>query len=383
MTLGALVDAGLEVEDLRRELAKLGLDGYTLQSKKIKKKGIAGTKIDFLVDEVDHPHRNLGVIEEIIDNSSLSHRVKDLSKKVFGLLAAAEAKVHGVGIAEVHFHEVGALDSILDIVGSLAGLDLLGVERVFSSPVPLGRGTVMTAHGLLPVPAPATAELLKGIPSRSLDVEGEVTTPTGAAILSALSSSFGVMPDLKVEGVGYGGGSKDFPNLPNLLRVFIGEFSEVEGPGLDEYERDTVKLIEANIDDLSPEVYDYLIDSLFEHGALDVYLTPISMKKSRPATKLSVLTTPELLGELAQIIFRETTTIGLRLKEMERIKLPRQMEEIETGFGRVRVKVSTTKNVSTVKPEYEDCKKIAQARGIPLRHVYYEVVKSYHAQREH
>ena len=383
MTLGALVDAGLDTSDLERELAKLGLDGYTLQSKKVKKKGISASKIDFLLDEIDHPHRNLSDIEKIIDDSSLDGRVRDRSKKIFGLLAEAEAKVHGVGIDEVHFHEVGALDSILDIVGSVVGLEFLGVERVYSSPVRLGSGTVMTAHGLLPVPAPATAELLRGVPSRPLDAEGEVTTPTGAAILKTLSSGFGEMPSIKVEDIGYGAGNKDFPNLPNLLRVFIGEISESDEDNLNGYSRDTIKTIEANIDDLSPEIYDHLMDVLLGQGALDVYLTPIAMKKNRPATKLSVLAPPERIGELAEIIFRETTTIGLRINQNERLKLHREIEEVETPFGRVRVKVSTLGDSSTLKPEYEDCKKIAKEKGIPLREVYSEVVKRFQVQREH
>lgn len=383
MTLGALVDAGLEASSLERELAKLGLGGYTLQSKKIKKKGISGTKIDFLIDEGKGPHRSLRDIERIIDSSSLGGRVKELSKKVFGLLAQAEAKIHGLGINEVHFHEVGALDSILDIVGSVIGLELLGVERVYSSPVRLGSGTVKAAHGILPVPAPATAELLKGVPSRPIDVEGEVTTPTGAAILATLSSGFGAMPRLTIERIGYGAGTKEFPNLPNLLRVFIGESSEYDGRGLEGYDTDTVKLIETNIDDLSPEIYDYLMDRLLECGALDVYLTPIGMKKNRPGTKLSLLAPPERLGELAGIIFRETTTIGLRISDMERLKLRREMAEVETPYGRVRVKISRVGDGATIKPEYEDCKRIAKDKGIPLRDVYHEVLRRVDVQREH
>ncbi len=366
MTLGALVDAGVPIEHLRAELAKLDLAGYALSSEKVKRSGLAATKVNVALDDRQQPARHLSAIRDIINGSSLSPDVKQKSLNVFRRLAEVEANVHGTTIDQVHFHEVGAVDAIVDIVGSVIGLEYLGITEIVASPVNVGSGSVHTAHGRLPVPAPATAELLKGIPLYSSSITFELTTPTGAAIISTLANSFGPLPQLTIKTLAYGAGNKDFPGQPNVLRLFLAEYPAP----LDE---DTSILIETNIDDMSPQLYGHVIDLLLAAGAHDAYLTPVIMKKGRPGILLSVLTDREKQQPALEIVFRETTSIGVRIREVGRKKLRREIREVQTKYGPVRVKVSRMGGeILTVTPEYEDCKRIAETMQVPLKSIIEE-----------
>ncbi len=369
MTLGALVDAGVSIDALRAELARLDLPGYEITSEKVMRSGIAATKVHVIVSQKDQKPRHLSEIEHIVEGSSLPLAVRKNSLRIFERMADAEAKVHGTTPDKIHFHEVGAVDSIVDIVGSVIGLELLGISRIMASEVNVGSGMVQTSHGLLPVPAPATAELLTGIPLYQSTTRFEFTTPTGAAIISTLGSSFGPMPPMKIERTAYGAGEKDFPGHPNVLRIMIGE--PVAG-----YDEDTSIVIETNIDDMNPQVYDYLIEKLMQQGAQDVYLTPIIMKKGRPAVLLSVLADKARTDAVLDALFRETTSIGVRIREVGRKKLARETREIDTVYDKVRVKISRQGDeILTVTPEYEDCKRIAEEKQIPLKQVMEEIKK--------
>jgi uncharacterized protein (TIGR00299 family) protein len=366
MTLGALVDAGLPVEVLRSELAKLGLPGYTVSSEKVRRSGLAATKVHVILDEQEQPSRHLTDIQTVINGSSLSPVVKQKSLAVFQRLADVEAKVHGTTPDKVHFHEVGAVDALVDIVGSVIGIEHLGITEIISSPLNVGSGTVHTSHGKLPVPAPATAELLKGIPLYSSSITFELTTPTGAAIISTLASSFGPLPRMSMDRIAYGAGNKDLPGQPNVLRLMLG------GPD-PAYAEDTAIVIETNIDDLNPQLYDHVITRLMAKGAHDAYLIPIIMKKGRPAILLSVLTDAMNSAALLDIIFRETTSIGVRIHEVGRKKLDREIRTVDTRYGRVRIKISSSAGeVLTVTPEYEDCRRIAEEKQVPLKQVLEE-----------
>jgi uncharacterized protein (TIGR00299 family) protein len=366
MTLGALVDAGVSIDVLRAELAKLGLPGYEIKAEKVKRCGIAATKVHVIIDHKDQHARHLVDILDIIDRSSLSSSIQRKSSMIFHRLAEAEAKVHGTTTDHVHFHEVGAVDSIVDIVGSVIGLELLGISRIMTSAVNVGSGTVQTSHGLLPIPAPATAELLKEIPLYESDTKFELTTPTGAAIISTLGALFGPLPPMKANVIAYGAGDKDFPGKPNVLRLMIGELVTI-------HDEDTSLVIETNIDDMSPQVYDYLIGKLMQQGAQDAYLTPIIMKKGRPAILLSVLTDKSKTDTMVDTIFRETTSIGVRIQEINRKKLIREIADVKTPYGTIRVKISKHGNeVLTITPEYEDCKRIAEEMQVPLKNVIEE-----------
>ena len=365
MILGALIDAGLDLKELDLELRKLKISGFKLKAEKTEKLGISGTK--FKVDVTEHHvERHLKDMIEIVDQSELSDDVKILSKKIFKELATVEAKIHNKNIEEIHFHEVGGLDSVIDVIGSLIGIKKLGIEGVHSSKVHVGTGFVECEHGTIPVPAPATLELLKEIPIYSEGIRAELVTPTGACILKTLSKSFGVMPEMKMKKIGYGAGSRDL-EIPNLLRVYIGETNPCE------YEEDEVILIETNLDDMSPELFDYTCGMLLKQGVLDVFMTPIFMKKTRPATMLSVLATSDKLEEALSIIFKETTTLGVRIQRLERKKLVREVISVKTKFGEIRVKVSKVgEQIKNIAPEYEDCKEIASRQQIPLKDVYDE-----------
>jgi len=363
MILGAILDAGLELEKLQEGLRALPIGGYTISASKVKKRGIAGTFVEVKVDEPQE-ERRLSDIERMILDSSLPERVKTWSLKVFRRLAEAEAKVHNVPVEEVHFHEVGAVDAIVDVVGSILGLELLGVEEVYVSPLRLGYGMVKSAHGLLPVPAPATMELIKGVPVYGWDVEAELLTPTGAAILTTLACSFGSPPPFKLEKVGYGAGFWDLP-FPNLLRLCIGE-REAFG-----YEEDYTTVLEANIDDMNPQWFDNLMERLLEAGALDVYLAPIQMKKGRPGVKLGVIVQGEKIEPVLDVIFSESTTIGVRAYQVRRWKLEREEIPVLTPFGEVRVKVARKgSQILNIAPEYEDCRRLAKEKGVALKEVY-------------
>jgi uncharacterized protein (TIGR00299 family) protein len=365
MVLGALLDAGLELERLEAELAHLPISGYKLQVETVKRRGMQGTHV--VVEVSEHGvERHLHHIEEIITGSDLPDEVKQRGLAIFRRLAQAEAKVHGTPIESIHFHEVGAMDAIVDVMGAVIGLWLLGVEQVYASPVHIGRGTVKCAHGVLPVPAPATLELLQGVPIYGRDVDAELVTPTGAAILTTLAKSFGEIPLMHVKQIGYGAGTRELP-IPTLLRLSIGETESTEVG----YEEDTATLIETNIDDMNPQWYEHITARLFETGALDVFLTPIQMKRGRPATQLSVLVTDNLVPETLNILFAETTTIGVRTHPVRRRKLMREIISVETDYGPVAVKVARRgETVLNVTPEYRDCQRIAAERGVPIKQVH-------------
>jgi uncharacterized protein (TIGR00299 family) protein len=371
MTLGALVDAGVPIEFLRAELEKLNINGHEITALKVMRSGVSATKVHVRVAEKEQPVRHLAEIQTIIGNSSLSPAIKENSIKIFERLAQAEANVHGTTPDRIHFHEVGAVDAIIDIVGSVIGLDMLGISIIAGSSVNVGSGFVTTAHGMLPVPAPATAELLKGIPSYGSSIPFELTTPTGAAIFSSLCTSFGSMPRMKVHRIAYGAGGKDIADQPNVLRIMIGE--QIAG-----YDEDDSVVIETNIDDMNPQIYDYLIEKLIKQGAHDAYLVPIIMKKGRPAVLVSVLTNAARTDAMLDTLFHETSSIGVRIHAVERIKLTREIQEIETPYGKVRIKLSRRGNkILTATPEYEDCRKIATEKQVALKTVIDEAKSLY------
>jgi uncharacterized protein (TIGR00299 family) protein len=362
MVLGALADAGLDFKAWLAEVEKLGLSGYTISKKKVKRAGLAGTKITIKVTQ-PQPARHLAEIERLIGRSKISPLAKENSLRVFRRLGEAEAKAHGVPVEKVHFHEVGAVDSIIDIVGTTIALEMIGIKNILSSPLNLGSGTVRFSHGTFPVPAPATAALVKGFPAYSSDIEAELTTPTGAALITTLAESAGPMHQMTTERIGYGAGGRELPEMPNMLRVFIGETAGA-------YEQDTVSIIEANIDDMDPRIYEYVMERLFKAGAVDVWLTPIVMKKSRPGVTLSVMADASKTSSLVDIIMGETTTFGVRIYEAGRRKLIREFKEVGTKYGKVSVKVGLVggKAVKAV-PEYEDVKAAAMKSGRPLREI--------------
>ncbi len=365
MILGALLDAGLDRRELESELGKLKLSGYKIKAEKTARKGISGTKFSIDIKE-PNVERRLGDIIEIVDRSDLDDDIKDLSQKAFRELAAVEAKIHGQSIDQIHLHEVSGLDSIIDVVGSFIGIKKLGIKATYSSRIHVGAGFVESQGGVLPVPAPATLELLKGVPIYSQGIEAELATPTGVCILKALSQTFGIMPAMRVEKVGYGAGSRDL-EIPNLLRVYIGEASQGG------YEKEDVILIETNIDDMNPELLGYASETLLKQGALDVFMTPIYMKKHRPGIMLSVLTTEDKLDHVLSIVFGETTTLGVRIHRLEKKKLSREIISVTTRFGEVKVKIGKIGNqIKNIAPEYESCQEIAQRQKIPLKDVYDE-----------
>lgn len=364
MVLGALVDFGVELDYIREGLEGLSLGSYEIKAYKTKKGNITGTKVDVVLNQRDNTRRNLSDIEEIIGSSSLKSRVKEKSLDIFRRIAEAEAKVHDTDIQKVHFHDVGAIDSLIDIIGSLIGIDSLNLDRIISSPLNVGRGMVKTGHGNLPVPAPATLELLKGIPLYSSSIEHELTTPTGAAIISSLAKEFGSISSIEPDGIGYGAGSADFDHTPNLLRLIVGKTKE-------RWDEDTINLFETNIDDMNPELYDHIIEKFFESGALDVFLTPIIMKKGRPGTKITVLSEEKDIFKIQRVFFYETSTFGVRSFKVKRNKLMRDMMKIQTEFGDIRVKVGRENNkILHISPEYEDCKRIAREKNIPLKELF-------------
>jgi uncharacterized protein (TIGR00299 family) protein len=371
MILGALLDAGLSIERLREEIAKLQLTHYTLDVTKVVKKGIGGSQAQIVIDQDhhDHHHRHLSHIREIIADSDLDDKIKDRSTAIFVRLAEAEARVHRSSVEAVHFHEVGAMDAIIDVVGAVVGFSVLGIDKIFCSPLHVGGGTIECAHGTLPVPAPATAELIKGRPTYSTGVAGELLTPTGAAILTTLASGFGPMPAMTIGQIGYGAGTAD-PGIPNLLRVAIGEARDDIGG----YEVEQTVLIETNIDDMNPQLYDHLMGRLLNEGALDVFLTAVQMKKNRPGTLLSVICKSDAVGSLADILMQETTTIGLRWRVENRIMAAREIRRIDTVHGPVAVKLARNNGrIINLTPEYDDCKRLAIEKQLPLKKVLDDV----------
>jgi uncharacterized protein (TIGR00299 family) protein len=341
-----------------------------LQVEKAVKKGISGSQALVMIehDHHHHHHRHLSHITEIINKSDLAPDIKHDSLRIFNRIAEAEAKVHNTTVEHIHFHEVGAMDSIIDVVGAVIGIRALGIEKIYCSPLHVGSGTVTCAHGNLPVPAPATAELVKGKPIYATEVQGELLTPTGAAILTTLAESFGPMPPMTVEAIGLGAGTSD-PAIANLLRVFIG------GTGLSDasYEVEQTAVIETAIDDMEPQIFDYLFEKILAMGALDVYCEPVQMKKNRGGVLLTILCSPDRVTELSGFLFEETTTIGLRWRMDNRIKAQRKNTVVTTRFGEVHCKLAQLNTkVINVKPEYDDCKRIALEHNVPLKTVMEE-----------
>ena len=365
MILGALVDAGVPFEVLERELAGLGVDGYRLERREVIKAGFRATKVDVHVHEgVDqrHPERTLASILALIEGSRLSAPVKDHAARIFRRLAEAEARAHGTTVERVHFHDVGAVDAIVDVTGACIGLHLLGIEAVHVGALPVGGGFVQGPHGRIPVPGPATAELLKGFPTIDTGVRRELVTPTGAAVLTTLAAGAGAMPAMHVRAVGYGAGTMDL-DTPNVLRLFVGE-SAVAAP------TETVLQVETTVDDMSPQLYEPLIERLLESGALDVFLTPVIMKRSRPGVVLTALCEPARVADLSRVLFEESSTIGVRWTAYQRARLDREIVRLTTAYGLVGFKVSRLEGrVITVTPEFEDVRRIARAKGLPVREV--------------
>jgi uncharacterized protein (TIGR00299 family) protein len=369
MIAGAMLDAGADFDELRAALASLPLDGYRLFTRRKLMSGISALKFDVEVS-TSQPERHLSDIREIVRRAAaLSDSVKDRAMAIFGVLAEAEAKIHRTTPEEVHFHEVGAVDSIIDIVTAAWGFERLELDEMMVSPLPAGSGFVRSQHGIIPVPAPATAELLTGFPIRMGDGASEMVTPTGAAIVRALAVPAPSAIGMRVERVGYGAGTKEFADRPNLLRLMVGERAQSHERSRGQiYETDELLQIEANIDDLNPQIYEHVVERLFDAGARDVTLTPTIMKKGRPATTVSVLVEPSARERVAAVLFTETSTIGLRYHPVARLKLTREIKEVETRWGRVRVKISGGGgDTLTVSPEYEDCKRLALEHQVALR----------------
>lgn len=366
MLLGALVACGVELSAIDEEVRRLGIEGIQWQQERVKRGSFMATRV--IVTGPPHPHhRHYTDIVELIRKAKLSTRVQQQALDVFRRLGEAEASLHGWPLEKVHFHEVGAVDSIADIVGACAALELAGIDEIHCSALNVGGGTVKCDHGILPVPAPATAELLKGIPIYSSGIEAEMVTPTGAAIVSTLAKSFGPVPAMKSAAIGYGAGSRDNPQLPNLLRVTIGEALE-SGPGLER-----LVMLDANLDDMNPQLCGYFAERAFAAGALDVFFAAVQMKKNRPGVLLSVLCRPDDRDKLMDLYFEETTTLGVRSYEVLRRALEREFVAVSTPFGEVRMKVSRHNGrVLNFSPEFEDCRRLAEENAVPLRRVLQE-----------
>lgn len=375
MTLGALVSAGADARALVEQVALLGVEGYEVEFERVDRSGISATRAVVRARE-EKKHRHLSDIEALIGRSRLAPRVKDRATRIFRRLGEAEARVHDVPVERIHFHEVGALDSIVDVVGACVGFELLGVERFVCSPLHVGSGTVEMEHGRFPVPPPAVAELLKGAPIYSTEVKGELVTPTGAAVVSTLCESFGPLPAMSVESTGYGAGSRDYEKFPNVLRVLVGE--STGGPaGVEK-----LLMIETNVDDVSPQVIGHVAEQALARGALDCYVTPVQMKKNRPGVLVSILCRPSEREAMFELLFSETTTIGARSYEVERRALEREVVAVETEFGRVDVKVARLGDaVKGFTPEYEQCREAAARAGVPLR-IVEEAARAAFRQRQ-
>jgi len=425
MFLGALVDAGVPPKVLEDTVAALDL-GARLDISQVMRSGISATKVDVRVagekhlpreqfwakergaethqhhhghEDHDHPHssgsddlhavakhghthaRGLNEIREIIRKAAISGTAKKTAITIFEALGAAEAKIHNVSIEQIHFHEVGAVDAIVDIVCAAVGAERLGVDEIVCSPLNVGGGTVECAHGMFPVPAPATVGLLKDAPVYSSGVQAELVTPTGAAIVKTLARRFAPFPEMKIEKSGFGAGSREFPSLPNVVRLTIGEATSLAVP---KTAQETITVLEANLDDLNPQVFGYMMDRLLEEGALDAFGTPVQMKKSRPATLLTVLCKPEDAGKLTQLIFTETTTLGVRRRDEVRQTLARRWESVRTPWGEVRIKIASMNGtVTNYAPEYEDCRRIATEHRVPLKTVMQEAMQIYLRDGKH
>ncbi len=372
MILAALLAAGLDVAALRERLAALRIPGFDLQVERVQKNGIGAVHVEVVVAD-DSPERHLGDLVAVVERADLPQAIRDKSIAILRRIGEVEARIHAAPDANhVHLHELGGLDTLVDVVGAVSGIDLLAAERVVCSPIPLARGFTRSAHGRIPVPAPATVALLEGAPVTGIDLEGENVTPTGAALLTSLASSFGPIPAMTLRSVGYGAGRKEWA-IPNVLRVLLGE-AETRDVHLE-----TLSVLETNVDDLNPETYDYVMARLFAAGALDVYLTPVQMKKNRPATLLSVLCRPAAVDALSEILFAETSTLGIRRHDVSRACLPREIRAVDTPYGPIRMKVARWGEREKAAPEYEDCRRAAEAHGAPLREVYLAALAAFQA----
>jgi uncharacterized protein (TIGR00299 family) protein len=369
MIIGALIDLGIDLDVLSNQLSSLGLSAVAVNAERVKRSGIASVKFNVEVDEGKQPSRKLADVCEIINRSELSQQVKARSIQIFERLADAEAQVHGSTRERVHFHEVGAVDSIIDTVGAMIAVEMLGVDRFFASPLRLGRGSVQTQHGMMPVPAPATAELVRGVPVYAGEIEGEFVTPTGAAIVTTLCESFGPLPEMEIMRAGYGAGSRDPKGFPNALRVILSEDSTSQaridnGPP---HQSDSVMVVETNIDDMNPQVYGFVMERAFALGALDVFIIPAQMKKSRPGVLLTALCEPAKTDSIIEMLLAETTTLGVRYYETKRRVLERSIEIVETEYGSIRMKVARTGDHTLhFLPEYDDCARLALESGKPV-----------------
>jgi pyridinium-3,5-bisthiocarboxylic acid mononucleotide nickel chelatase len=369
MILGALVDLGVDIKDIRKALKKIDLKGYKLQAKKVQRNGLACTQIIVVIEKSkpQHSHRSFTNIKKLIEQSGLPSKVKNNSIEIFKRIAKVEAKIHNTAIEKIHFHEVGGIDSIVDIVGGVWAIESLKLDKIYSSALNVGEGFVDCAHGRLPVPAPATLKLLKGIPVFSTGVKTELTTPTGAAMIGFYADKFQSIPEMTITVDGYGAGGRIIPSIPNLLRVMVGEMSSKEPENL--------VMIEANIDDMNPEIFDAVMESLFKAGALDVYFTSIIMKKSRPATKVSVLSEIKEREVLSKILLRETTSFGVRFHEVGRLTLDREIQKLKTSYGVIKIKIGSLDGETVqAAPEFEDCRNAARKKKIPVKKVYDEVL---------
>jgi uncharacterized protein (TIGR00299 family) protein len=364
MFVGSLLDAGLPVGSIEEIIIALKLDGFTISGSKEERNNIFGTKFSVAIEHEHQPSRHLKDIKGILRRSGLPLQIVEKCIAVFERLAAVEAEIHQRNPDEVHFHEVGAVDSIIDVVASVAGMHLLGIEKLFVSRIPVGRGMIESAHGTIPVPSPATVALLKGVPIYESGQNVEMVTPTGAALLTSLAASFGTMPPMSIERVGYGVGTRTLSDRPNLLRIMIG--SDAERGRLD-----TVVLLESNLDDMSPELLGYLMDCLFEAGALDVSFSPIHMKKNRPGIRLQVIGRPQDKDKLVGVMFRESTSLGIRISYSQREVVERSEVSVKSPWGKMKLTQVTAREMgSALVPEYEECKRIAKQHNLPLRDVY-------------
>jgi uncharacterized protein (TIGR00299 family) protein len=370
MILGALAAAGVDRDELIRQLSALNVPDFDIDFTTVDRSGISSVHAEVKVPQ-EHAHRHLHHIEKIINDSALSESVKTRAIAIFTRLAEAEAKVHGTEVQNIHFHEVGAMDAIVDVVGACVGFEMLGVERFACSKIHVGSGVVNMAHGKFPVPPPAVAEILKGTPIYSTEIEGELMTPTGAAIIATVCESYGTIPELKGEVIGYGAGTREYKDFPNTLRVVIGESDPQRHGSIENAPNsERLTLLETNLDDLSPQVLGYVLGLAFEIGALDCWFTPIQMKKNRPAVMLSVLCRPEDRTAISEMIYQETTTLGIRVRETERECLEREIVQVNTPFGPVDVKLGRLgERIMNAMPEYDQVKRIASENGVPFRAV--------------
>jgi hypothetical protein len=373
MILGALLALGFEAEKLIEQLKLLNIADFEIATKPVNRAGISSIQAVIKVPP-EHAHRHLRTIEKIINESQLTESVKKRAVAVFTRLAEAEAKIHGIDVQKVHFHEVGAMDAIIDVVGACVGFDMLGIERFVCSKIHVGSGFVNMAHGKFPVPPPAVAELLKNAPVYSADISGELITPTAAAIISTVCDKFGPMPSMKIEKIGYGAGTREYKDFPNVLRLMLGE-TENKSINLE-----NLILLETNLDDESPQVLAFVQEKAMILGALDCWLTPIQMKKSRPAVKISILCGLGEKEKLLNLLFTETTTLGIRESEIKRHALPREMVKVQTRFGEIDVKIARFGDQTKVAPEYEQCREAAEKHGETLQNIREEVLKTFKRQ---